>query len=248
MSAVLSDMHEIDALPDGSVVLDAQGDVWQYRGGLWCSYETASIGSERLARKYGPVTVLSRGESRVTDLDGATDLPPEFAIVADAGQFAASWNACTPEQRERWVEWMTDLGERVSRCVMQDHEGAVEMQRRAFVSSVDLEHWARRLRRFADVWRERPQNGPTIYSLGVMEGDGEARHAVTHEITVDDLLTAAALAQHLAHERIDHAVIFGVHHWANSTADIDIVSVDGRVLIEYSVIEALMTETGWTER
>jgi len=187
-------------------------------------------------------------DSLVTDLDGATEPPPEFAAFADAGQFAASWNASTPEQREQWLEWARTLGERVTRCVMQDHEGAVEMQRRAFVSSVDLEHWARRLRRFADVWQQRPQNGPTIYSLGVMEGEGEARHEVTHEITVDDLLTAAALAQHLAHERIDHAVIFGVHHWANSTADVDIVSIDGRVLIEYSAIEALLTETGWTER
>ncbi|AWN03242.1 hypothetical protein PBI_APPA_61 [Microbacterium phage Appa] len=248
MSAVLSDMHEIDVLPDRSVVLDRDGDVWQYRGGLWCSYETASIGSERLARKYGPITVLSRGESRVTELDGATEPPPEFAEYADAGQFAASWNACTPEQREQWLGWARTLGERVTRCVMQDHEGAVEMQRRAFVSSVDLEHWARRLRRFAEVWTERPQNGPVIYSLGVMEGEGEHRHEVEHRVTVDDLLTAAAFAQHLAHERIDHAVIFGVHHWANATADVDIVSVDGRVLIEYSAIEALLTETGWTER
>lgn len=248
MSAVLSDMHEIDALPEGSVVLDKHGDVWQYRLGLWCSYETAPHGSERLARKYAPVTVLSRGESRVTELDGATEQPDEFVAVADAGQFAASWNARTPEQREQWVEWMSTLAEQVMRCAMQDHEGAVEMQRRAFVSSVDLARWAHRLRRFADVWRERPQNGPTIYSLGVMEGEGEARHEVTHEITVDDLLTAAALAQHLAHERIDHAVIFGVHHWANATADVDIVSIDGRVLIDYSAVEALLTETGWTEQ
>lgn len=188
------------------------------------------------------------GESRVTELDGATEQPDEFVAVADAGQFAASWNARTPEQREQWVEWMSTLAEQVMRCHMQDHAGAVEMQRRAFVSSVDLAHWAHRLRRFADVWRERPQNGPTIYSLAVMEGEGDARHEVEHRIDVDDLLTAAALAQHLAHERIDHAVIFGVHHWANATADVDIVSIDGRVLIDYSAVEALMTETGWTER
>ncbi|QYC54397.1 hypothetical protein SEA_PICKLES13_62 [Microbacterium phage Pickles13] len=187
-------------------------------------------------------------ESRVTDLEGATLPPFEGHIVGGAGEFAALWNTLTDDQREGWVRNLGEAAAAAQRCVMRDHESAVEMQRRAFVSSVDLEHWARRLRRFAEVWRERPQNGPTIYSLGVMEGEGEARHEVTHEITVDDLLTAAALAQHLAHERIDHAVIFGVHHWANATADIDIVSVDGRVLIEYSAIEALLTETGWTER
>lgn len=188
------------------------------------------------------------GESRVTELDGATEPPDEFVAVADAGQFAASWNARTPEQREQWVEWMSTLAEQVMRCHMQDHAGAVEMQRRAFVSSVDLAHWAHRLRRFADVWTERPQNGPVIYSLGVMEGEGDARHEVEHRVTVDDLLTAAAIAQHLAHDRIDHAVIFGVHHWENATAAVDIVSIDGRVLIDYSAIDALLTETGWSER
>lgn len=59
---LLDDMHEIDALPNLSVLVDRDGDVWQYRGGLWCSYETATIGSERLARKYGPVKVIALGD------------------------------------------------------------------------------------------------------------------------------------------------------------------------------------------
>lgn len=54
----VSDVHEIDALPNGTVVIDKFGDVLQYRGGLWCSYESASFGSEWVARKFAPLTVL----------------------------------------------------------------------------------------------------------------------------------------------------------------------------------------------
>lgn len=59
---LLDDMHEIDALPNMSVLVDRDGDVWQYRGGLWCSYETARHGSEFIARKYGPVKVIAIGD------------------------------------------------------------------------------------------------------------------------------------------------------------------------------------------
>ena len=48
---------DLDALPDRSVVLDAYGDVFQRRAGRWRTCDTASLGSDRVAR-YGPVTVL----------------------------------------------------------------------------------------------------------------------------------------------------------------------------------------------
>lgn len=248
MSASLSDMHEIDALPDRSVVVDAEGDVWQYRRGLWCSYETSPIGSERLARKYGPVTVLSRGSHGVTELDGATIPPPEGHMLVDAGQFAAAWNNAQPDERERW--WR-DIGDRLadaSKCLLQNHAGLVEQNRHAFMQSVDLGNWADAMRRFADTWVDRPSNGSTIYSLIVMEGEGEHRHEVEHAVTVNDLRKAAAIAQHLAHDRIDHAVFVKVDEWEDHAGNTGtMVSVDGRILLDYDVIEQMLIETGWSK-
>jgi hypothetical protein len=50
--------EEIESLPAKSVLLDSMGDVWQRRGTLWCSYETAPSTSKRLA-KYAPLTLLA---------------------------------------------------------------------------------------------------------------------------------------------------------------------------------------------
>lgn len=54
---VISTVAELDALPDRTVVLDAYGDVFQRRAGRWRTCDTASLGSEKVAR-YGPLTVL----------------------------------------------------------------------------------------------------------------------------------------------------------------------------------------------
>ncbi|WP_067573655.1 hypothetical protein [Nocardia acidivorans] len=51
------------ALPDRSIVVDRDGDVWQARGGVWCSYETSPCGSERLVNRFGPITLISDPES-----------------------------------------------------------------------------------------------------------------------------------------------------------------------------------------
>ncbi|MGY4859523.1 hypothetical protein [Cryobacterium sp. AP23] len=66
----VTDAHEIDALPDRTVVIDKYGDVMQYRGGLWCGYESAAFGSEWVARKFAPLTILS---STSAGTEGATD-------------------------------------------------------------------------------------------------------------------------------------------------------------------------------
>lgn len=187
-------------------------------------------------------------ESPVTELDGATEQPPEYAQIADAGQFAASWNARTPEQRQEWVKWMSVLAENVMRCAMQDHEGAVEMQRLAFVASVDLEHWARRMREFADAWDSRTDTSDQIVTYITMRGEPGARYEHEHTLTTRDLRQAAAIAQRIAHDGIDHAVMVGVHHWENATTSVDIVSIDGRTLIDYAAVDSWLTETGWTER
>lgn len=73
---VLKDMHEIDNLPDLSVVLDRHGDAWQYRGGVWSSYETASISSEKLAKKFGPITLLEEKAPTLTP-----NTPDRYALA-----------------------------------------------------------------------------------------------------------------------------------------------------------------------
>jgi len=50
--------EQLDALPEGTVILDNFGDVLQYRGGLWCSYESKQFGSEWVWRKFAPLTVI----------------------------------------------------------------------------------------------------------------------------------------------------------------------------------------------
>ena len=47
----------LDALPNGSAVLDGSGDVGQKLSGLWHFPETAPIKSSKVA-KYGAATVL----------------------------------------------------------------------------------------------------------------------------------------------------------------------------------------------
>jgi hypothetical protein len=55
--------EEIEALPDRTVIRDKQGDVWERRGKLWCSYEMSPCDSVLVSRKWAPVTVLHRGVS-----------------------------------------------------------------------------------------------------------------------------------------------------------------------------------------
>lgn len=52
---------ELDALSEGTRVVDAYGDVSEKRNGLWHSRETAPLGSSKLS-KYGPVRLLSEPE------------------------------------------------------------------------------------------------------------------------------------------------------------------------------------------
>lgn len=53
---------DLEAMPDMSVVMDESGDVWQKRGGVWCSYETSDHTSTRLAR-FGPFRILHIGKA-----------------------------------------------------------------------------------------------------------------------------------------------------------------------------------------
>ena len=49
--------EELEALPQGSIVLDATGDVTRLRGGSWYTYETEPMTHTRMSR-YLPATVL----------------------------------------------------------------------------------------------------------------------------------------------------------------------------------------------
>ena len=54
--------YEVEALPDGSVLLDSAGDVAHLRDGFWFSYETSPMTHHRMA-KYTPATVLHEPKS-----------------------------------------------------------------------------------------------------------------------------------------------------------------------------------------
>lgn len=51
---------ELEALPNHSVIVDKDADIWQKRGDEWCSYETNPHIDVRLL-KYAPLTVIHEG-------------------------------------------------------------------------------------------------------------------------------------------------------------------------------------------
>lgn len=55
---LLTDVAELLVLPEGSVVLDKEGDVSQKRDGLWCGYEMAPTSSRKLQRIAAPFKLL----------------------------------------------------------------------------------------------------------------------------------------------------------------------------------------------
>ena len=56
-------------------------------------------------------------------LDGATTPPPEGAYASDGGEFAARWNALTPEQRDEAAHAWQGVSRRAIECVAKDHDG-----------------------------------------------------------------------------------------------------------------------------
>ena len=58
----ITTVEELDALPDGSVILDGAGDAGQKLSGMWHFPETAPMGSSKVA-KYGVATVLRTPEA-----------------------------------------------------------------------------------------------------------------------------------------------------------------------------------------
>lgn len=60
-----------------------------------------------------------------SDLDGATDLGDPAAWPADAGQFAARWNARPADQRDAAVQQMIANAERADACFVRNHEARI---------------------------------------------------------------------------------------------------------------------------
>jgi len=59
----ITTLEEVEALTDGSVLIDSHGDVANLRDDFWFSYETAPMTHHRMA-KYLPATVLYEGVSK----------------------------------------------------------------------------------------------------------------------------------------------------------------------------------------
>lgn len=53
--------EELGELPDWSVVLDADSEVWQRQSGIWLDTDGRAARSSALVRIFGPVTVLHEG-------------------------------------------------------------------------------------------------------------------------------------------------------------------------------------------
>ncbi|WNT44956.1 hypothetical protein SEA_ABBYDAISY_62 [Arthrobacter phage AbbyDaisy] len=58
----ITTVKELDALADGSAVLDADSDISTKHGGRWHGYEMAPLDSRKFS-KCGPFTVLHEPES-----------------------------------------------------------------------------------------------------------------------------------------------------------------------------------------
>lgn len=60
MTRTITTRKELEALPNGAVILDKFGEVSQRRYGTWCGYE-AEPAMDKLAAKRLPATVLHEG-------------------------------------------------------------------------------------------------------------------------------------------------------------------------------------------
>ena len=64
--------EELDALPVGSVVRDRDRDEWTKRAtpAVWVTPETRPFGSEYVARKWAPLTLVSRPDAPAPPAEG----------------------------------------------------------------------------------------------------------------------------------------------------------------------------------
>lgn len=72
---------------------------------------------------------LERLLDNLSTLDGATSQPEPYTQPKTAGEFAALWNAKSPEDREKLMAILLDQQERARKCFMEDHDGLKEALR-----------------------------------------------------------------------------------------------------------------------
>lgn len=61
-----------------------------------------------------------------TDLEGATTPPAPNSYAANAGEFAARWNAYSPEVRDEWVHRMVENSQASLHCFQAHPQGYIE--------------------------------------------------------------------------------------------------------------------------
>lgn len=82
---------------------------------------------EKPASEWTWKLVECEGIPEAPELEGAVAYDiPEFRQLANAGEFAAVWNARTPEQREALFQAIIGASNDGYRCKLEDHEGLKE--------------------------------------------------------------------------------------------------------------------------
>jgi len=69
----------------------------------------------------------------MTDLEGATDVGVQGTWASSAGEFAARWNARTPEEREAFTARIVNDAACAASCRQADHRGEIDRLRTALL-------------------------------------------------------------------------------------------------------------------
>lgn len=80
------------------------------------------------------------GQDAATTLDGATTTGEPNTWPANAGEYAARWNAHDTQWREDHVTGQVDIAQRASRCIEHDHEGKIRYLEKGWAQSTALWH------------------------------------------------------------------------------------------------------------
>jgi hypothetical protein len=88
--------------------------------------EAPEVDEEGLRQQVHDI-IQAEAAADITALDGATEPPDPGRQCADAGEFAARWNAHTPEDRDEWVRNVNRALQEASTCFTMNHVRRIEM-------------------------------------------------------------------------------------------------------------------------
>jgi len=96
--------EELDALPVGSVVRDRDRDEWTKRAtpAVWVTPETRPFGSEYVARKWAPLTLVSRPDAPAPPAEDRKALA--FEHTPEAAAFGAAIEQAAHDSGVGWDE------------------------------------------------------------------------------------------------------------------------------------------------